>query len=323
MRTVVIAGLTAGYLTILAGCGPQTLLVRPDSWPERWSDRSLYHTPNAYIYASSAAAAGEADRFVIERVQQFQTRSGRPAAKGLVVVTDSNDDLFTPNIDSLLTIAAKGALGPHSEDELADQFIRSKLAEFRDVTASVGVDPSLVCRVAALPLCPVEMARLVELPADQAEELGWALAVPTKACLRDTLREAASAYMKEWSGVGPVAQIALAPLRPWAEALAAQKAMEEWQEMFDRQLCLADSELAESVDLSLGSPADEGVIVGDTTPPLQSGDRVLKIEGKSIFTPGDFLSAYIAELQSGDAFQMVVLRDGSELTLTMPPLSAH
>jgi hypothetical protein len=256
-------------------------------------------------------------------VQQFQVQNGRPAAKGLVVVTDRNDDLFTPDVESLLTIAAKGALGPHIEDESADQLIQSHLAEFRAVTSSVGVDASLVSRVAALPLCPKEMARLVELPADQTEELGWALAVPTKASLRHTLREAASTYMEQQCDIGPVAQITLAPLRPWAEAFAARKATEQWQEMLDRQLCLADPELAESVDLSLGPMADPGVVIGDSPPPLQSGDRVLSIDGEPISTPGDFVTAYLAALKSGGAIDMVVLRDGDELTLTMSPPSAR
>ncbi len=323
MRMILVALPAAALLTNLAGCGPAELLARPECWPEKWADRSLYHTQNAYIYASSAAAAGEADRLVSRCAKVFQDQHERRPAKGLVVVTDGNDGLFTADVESLLTIAAEGTVKPGTDEPQAQTIVKANLAHFRQLTWSLGVDVSLVHRVAALPLSRAGIGRLVGLNGEQTEELGWAIAIPTQSALRKALWDGAPEFLEKTCGIGPVAHIALAPLIPWAEAFAVKKVTQQWQEMVDGQMCLADPELAEATELPAEFASRPGVVIGNGPAPLQRGDRVLSVNGTPVEDPSEFLSTFIPARKAGDAVEMVVQRDGQEISLTVPPASTH
>jgi hypothetical protein len=225
----------------MAACGPEVRLDPPAGWPPQWADRSLYHTPNAYIYASGNAAAGEADRFVDQRAQRFRQQYGRAPAKGLVIVTDKGDDTFTPDLGSLVTIVAGEEVGLELEG-LSEEAVEHQLLLIEGIASSVGVDVSVVCFVAALPLGPQEMSSLIEIPADGTEAFGWAAAVPTRSASRDAVRTHARKLVKQHLGF--IGAIAVAPFMPLAVDMAVKALVEDWEDTIDEQMLEADQEIA-------------------------------------------------------------------------------
>ena len=117
-------------------------------------------------------------------------------------------------------------------------------------------------------------------------DVGWVVALPTQGAFRKALWEVAPKFLARNFGIGPAAQVALAPLYPLAEAFAVKKVTEQWQEMVDDQMCLADPELAEATELPAASASEPGVVIGDGPAPLQPGDRVyvpgLNAEGEIV-----------------------------------------
>jgi hypothetical protein len=300
-------------LLLLTACAPATLLNNPRGWPDEWAGRALYTTPSAYIYASSENAAGEADRLVTRRAQRLRDETGRQPARGLIVVTDRGDGLFTSDVESLLIIAAKGAVKPGTDEALVDLAIKTALARFDGLTSSLGVETKLVHRVATLPLSPKGIASLMELDADEAEQPAWGIAMPTKEAQRQALWEAAPDFLEQKCGIGPVAQIALAPLVPWAEAFAMDKLSRQCREMVDRQLRLADPELADFVEPVLGSR----MVMGSARGPLERGDRILSIDGKPV-TDLDDLTSALSGKRIDATLEMIVEREGKRIALTVP-----
>ena len=69
----------------------------PVGWPETWSHRTLYNTPNAFIYATSPEAAGEADRMAERVAWDFKLYTGRTPGKLLLIVVDKNDPPYIQN----------------------------------------------------------------------------------------------------------------------------------------------------------------------------------------------------------------------------------
>ncbi len=256
-------------------------------------------------------------------MQRFEARHGRRPEKGLVVVTDRNDDLFTADVDSLLRIAAEGRSPPGISDLQAERIAQANLAMSRQVTSSLGVDVSRVHCIAALPLGREGIGRLAGLSADQMADVGWAVALPTQGAFRKALWEVAPKFLARNFGIGPAAQVALAPLYPLAEARAVQEVTQQWRERLDETFRLADPELAKLVDVSEESAFEPGVQLGNGPAPLRPGDRVLSINGEPVNSVSEFVSTFVPARKAGDAVEMVVQRDGQEISLTVPPASSH
>ena len=225
----------------MAACGPEIRLDPPAGWPQQWADRSLYHTPNAYIYASGNAAAGEADRFVDQRAQRFRRRYGRAPAKGLVIVTDKGDEALTPDLGSLAAIVAGEEVGLELEG-LSEEEVERQLLLLEGIASSAGVDVSIVSFVEALPLGRQEMSSLIEIPADGTEAFGWAAAVPTRSASRDAVRTHARKLVKQHLGF--FGAIAVAPFMPFGVDMAVKALAEDWEETIDEQMQGADPQLA-------------------------------------------------------------------------------
>jgi hypothetical protein len=225
----------------MAACGPEMRLDPPQDWPQQWAQRSLYHTPNAYIYASGDAAAGEADRIVGRRAERFRQQYGRAPTKGLVIVTDKGDDALTPDLGSLVTIVAGDEIGFEVEG-LSEDATERELLLIEKVASSVGVDVRLVSFVAALPLGRQEMSNLIEIPADGTEAFGWAAAVPTRSASRHAVRKQAGKLVKQHLGF--FGSIVVAPLMPLAVDRAVKELVANWEETIDDQMQGADPQLA-------------------------------------------------------------------------------
>jgi hypothetical protein len=232
-------GLVAAVLA--AGCGPAVRLDPPAGWPQHWAERSLYHTPNAYVYAGSDAAAGEVDRLVEQRAERFREQYGREPAKGLLIVTGKNDEPFTADLRSLMTIVDGEGISPVAVERSEDAGEHEQLI-LEGLASALGVDVSLVYLVAALPLDPAEMRDLIGIPADQTDTFGWAAAVPTRNAARGAVRSQARRFAKNYLGF--FGRIVAAPLLPLAVDRASKELLVQWEETIDEQLQGADPQLA-------------------------------------------------------------------------------
>jgi hypothetical protein len=249
----VVLGLWAAALA--AGCGPQTRLDPPAGWPLQWADRSLYHTPNAYVYASSDAAAGEVDRFVGAQAHVFRQQHGRDPAKGLVVATDKNDQPYTTDLLSLAKIIAGDAVEQDGDESLED-FVESKQQMIEGVVSELGFSVNVVCQVAALPLDREEMSGLIGIPADANDTFGWAAAVPTRRASRQAVHSAARKYAKEYLGV--VARIAVTPLIPFAVNMAVKELVQQWEETIGERMQEAEPASGGHNDAAACAETDAG-----------------------------------------------------------------
>ncbi|MHC4142986.1 MAG: hypothetical protein ACYSUF_14360 [Planctomycetota bacterium] len=226
---------------LASGCGPKVTLDTPAGWPQEWADRSLYHTPNGYIYASSDGAAGEADRFVGRQAQVFRRHHDRGPAKGLVVVTDKDDTPYTTDLLSLAKIIAGDAVDQVPEGTL-EEMVESKEEMIEGIASSLGFSEHAVCAVAALPLDREAVSGLIGITADENDSFGWAAAVPTRNASREVVRAAARKYAKEH--LGAVLRVVVSPLIPLAVDRAVKELAEQWEETIDEQMKGADPQLA-------------------------------------------------------------------------------
>ncbi|MHC4318347.1 MAG: hypothetical protein ACYS1B_07375, partial [Planctomycetota bacterium] len=221
---------------LMAACGgPQTRLDPPAGWPLQWAERSLYHTPNAYIYASSDGAAGEADRFVGRQAQAFRRQHDHDPAKGLLVVTDKGDSPYTEDLLALAKIVAGDAVDQLPEGSL-EEAVESKQAMIEATASSLGFSADAVYAVAALPLDREAVSGLIGIPADGdgKETFGWAAGVPTRKASRQVVGAAARKYATEH--LGAVLRVVVAPLIPLAVDRAVKELTAQWEETVEEQM---------------------------------------------------------------------------------------
>jgi hypothetical protein len=231
-----------GFATLLvAACGPQTRLDPPAGWPLQWAERSLYHTPNGYIYASSDAAAGELDRFVGRQARMFRQQHDRDPAKGLIVVTDRNDRPYAADLLSLAKIVAADGIDEVPEGSL-EEVVESKRMMIEETVSSLGFSANVICSVAALPLDRQAVSGLIGIPAEEKDTFGWAAALPTRSASRQAVRSTARLYAREY--LGAVLRIVAAPLIPLAVDMAIKELVAQWEETIDEQMQGADPQLA-------------------------------------------------------------------------------
>lgn len=201
--------LLSGAALLLPGCAPRVVLDSPPEWPQRWSDRDLYHTPGAYIYAGSLAAAGEADRLVAAVARDFERDAGRPADKGVVFVNGPSDTLFVADWKALLSLQESEArpADPYSAPETPAQRWERVTREAQQA----GLSMDLLLMMTPVGLDRQQLRELVPLPAQASPEAGWGAILPTRALLRTAFRrQLQAAYERE--KIGPAMQLALAPL---------------------------------------------------------------------------------------------------------------
>jgi hypothetical protein len=201
--------LLAGATLLLPGCAPRVVLERPPTWPQRWSDRDLYHTPQAYIYASSAAVAGEADRLVAAVAREFALEAGQPVEKGVVFVNAPSDKLFVADWKTLLALQEREAQAadPNAPPETPEQ--RWERISGEAEQAGLGMD--LLLMMTPVGLDRTQLRELVDLPQQASPDAAWGAILPTRALLREAFRrQLKAAYERE--KIGPAMQLALAPI---------------------------------------------------------------------------------------------------------------
>jgi hypothetical protein len=162
--------LLAGVL-VASGCGPtppKVILETPKDFPAKLGERKLYHTPQAYIYARTDVAAGEADQWVKEVRDYVQRKYQRDLGKGVVIVMDPADEPIVQTLEEEMVLERDPTLitaPPRKPKSIAE--IRKKLAD-----EGVPEGPSI--RGTTIPLSGQMLRRLgLNLP-----DMPWAVAAP-------------------------------------------------------------------------------------------------------------------------------------------------
>lgn len=158
-----------GLLVLTAtvgGCGPRVSLPPPAGWPAEWHGRHLYNTPDAFIYASNPAAAGDVDRVVQEVTDGFVAEGGQPT-KGLIVVTDVNDDAIFATAGDARRLAAAAVRPAPDWQTVEAEADRHFLSPEQQLL-------SKVVRVR-----PADLQRVTDFPVSVPADVRWTAFVPT------------------------------------------------------------------------------------------------------------------------------------------------
>lgn len=157
-RVAVMSETAALGLLWLAACGgpapPQTLLKLPDDYPATWKGHSLYHTPNAFIYAPDDFSAGEADRWVAD-VRRYVSKCFQgDLGKGVVIVLGPGDEAFAQTIEQQLALErdSEVMVTPPRKPETASEIRRRMRKE--------GIPEGPTVHAAAVPLTPQKLAEM-------------------------------------------------------------------------------------------------------------------------------------------------------------------
>lgn len=202
MRTCLL--LLVGGVPAIVGCAPAVVLEAPADWPKEYAHRRLFNTPNAFLYAGSEEAAGEADRLIIAVARDFEKLNGRKPKKGLVFVTDAKDDFLVPNLRELVAAAkAMKALQPDKTPAKDDPL--AKWDETEKKMKTLGMEMDALLKALPIPLPKDGLLLMLNLPKNVTDGADWAMAMPTKAAVRDVVQKLIGAALKQ-QDTGPLAQ---------------------------------------------------------------------------------------------------------------------
>lgn len=187
-----------------AGCGPtppKVLLETPKDYPADWAGRKLYHTPQAYIYARSDLAAGEADRWAKEVKDYVQQEYKRDLGKGVIVVMEPADEPVVRTLEEERALARNPEIipTPPRKPESIEE-VRKKLAE-----NGIPEEPTMIA--ATVPLTKARLRQMgLEAPA-----AAWAVAAPSHALAAECgVPVNAGIMRKKFPGLFPTDEKALA-----------------------------------------------------------------------------------------------------------------
>ena len=203
-----------GLIGVLwAGCAPKVLLEAPPEWPGQWSQRELYHTPNAYIYASSDAAAGYADRMTERVVKDLADMGEGTAHKGLIIVTDKGDPFPLEDVDDWF-VRFQTTLGvdtgnPTSEED--EQ--RREWNEQEAMAEELGLSMAALFTFMPLPLSDTDLLEAMGFDRRAAESLAWAAVIPTRPALKAFARQLLDATLKQ-QDMPLAVRVMIAPMMP-------------------------------------------------------------------------------------------------------------
>jgi hypothetical protein len=205
-------------LLAMAGCASTPADGR-SPWPEVWNNRRFHKMPHAYVYASSRAAASEAELLARSVREDFAGPSHiRPAAKPLLIVNDVRD---VPILGGDAGAAIRRnerqnriALATTQRSEA--QWVQRE-QEQREKMSEMGV--SLDDFVGSMPLVFSRQEAIDELklPAGAAAQIPVALIIPTEARIQQFNKRALTAGLRK-QDISLAQRLILAPLLPLAES---------------------------------------------------------------------------------------------------------
>ncbi|MCB9857936.1 MAG: hypothetical protein H6818_19810 [Phycisphaerales bacterium] len=179
--------LTLFVTAMASGCAPSVLLKPPAEWPAEWRGRRLYHTPRALIYATSAAAAGEADRLTngIAEKHGLPSPDQPGTSKGLVIVVDHGDAPICNDTKAWLTLMVQGQAqlaGMNAPNDQAVSQLTDKIA-----TETEELKPILDEFLCMIPIAvaDADVSGSLALPNDASPTAVWAGILPTTALIRE------------------------------------------------------------------------------------------------------------------------------------------
>ena len=212
---VTISGLAAGCQSR----PPVVVLENPPTWPTKWSNRRLYRTPDAYIYASSASAAGEADRWVQSLAHEFAAQTGGEPDIPLVLVVDVGDAPLIENPDERIRVVARSSERDGYDVPATDHgSSQSRSALPEDAQERAALDTALT--MMPLRLSQTDLRSVLDFPDGTIQAGDEAITVPTSALVRRSSAALLRAALAD-SDVDALTALALAPIMPWAESATA------------------------------------------------------------------------------------------------------
>ena len=215
------------------------MLAQPKDWPAQIDDRQVYHTPHGIIYASGAAAAGEADRLLAAVARKFEARTDGKASKGLVMVTDLGDE--TPAVDFERLVVAVKHVGSDKANESPDAAtMQQQLHQTEQQMASFGLTMTTILGMTPIPLERVTITELFEIPQDVVDDIAWGGAIGTRAMVNDGTGKMMRAALKS-KEIDMAAKVILTPLLPVIQGVMADKMAKMREQMMFEQLANSQS----------------------------------------------------------------------------------
>ncbi len=202
------------------GCGPAVLLDRPGEWPAEYAGRRLYNTPNAFIYASSVEAAGEADRLALEVARRFSSETGGRATKGLLFVQDRHDGLLLAEPQAMFELLHEGEVSQAAASAPADGAASPTWEEQKREFAEIGVPAETMLGCVGFVIRKNLLDSRLGLPQAAATQSGWAATLPTRGRCGAAAREMLDAVLRR-SDLSLAQRLIVAPWTPLLEALTA------------------------------------------------------------------------------------------------------
>jgi|GEM_PF-1985349 len=233
--------LRCGALIAITGavaCAPRVILSPPVEWPGEWRSHKLYHTPRALIYATSAAAAGEADRLTndIATRRHLPTPSEANPEKGLIIVSDRNDAPISDDLDELLSMFIYGqaqlaGVANPQEDRVAK--VRERM---REDDGAMRPILGLFLRMTPLPIADAAVSQKLQLPSDASPAVAWAGVLPTNALIHeksgellDVMLDAAATREELPAG----ARLLISPMMPMIRGALAKEVLKQRDASFE------------------------------------------------------------------------------------------
>jgi hypothetical protein len=200
-------GVLGVILAVAGGCGPTKVLSAPQAWPQQWRHLELYNTPAAYIYASSAASAGEADR-VIRKVAAGIHGHGGDMIKGLVIVSASSDELAVSSPREMYRLTVQHGADAHATP-VSDSELDARWEAIQVALDGDGIDHHTEMQIRSMAFDDGALTEHLGMPPDVAADVAWAVNIPTRRLIELGCRELMAQKIAQ-RGTGPLALVASA-----------------------------------------------------------------------------------------------------------------
>jgi hypothetical protein len=189
--------------------------------------RQLYDSEPAFIYASSQAAADEVGTDLATAIRDYRKATGHaPAGKGLLVVTDKNDQPYADRQTVL-------RMGKHFDDTQAFRSPTTMPANAGEALAKaekeVGwetMEKLFLTKVGTIDMA--EAVRQWDLVGCRAAGARWVLTVPTSDLAQQAVHGMMQKAMSQ-QDVSLAKKVLIAPLLPLLEAKVRQAAVADRQ----------------------------------------------------------------------------------------------
>jgi len=209
-------------LMLASGCAMSRRGASPLDWPSQWGDRSLFTTPAGHFYARTPQIADELDRVVAKAARAYRRDAGVEPPTVTVIVVDVEDPPWPCEPAELLRAAAA-----------CEATVKEPAAERKPGDAERNVDQaarqaeeagiSLDVLVAMTPLlCDSAMLQdMLGAPTELVTRVQTVLILPTDGLIHRNTKQMLRSTL-ERQGVGPVAQLMLAPILTLVELKTAE-----------------------------------------------------------------------------------------------------